>query len=174
MFSLLFRYCAIFMLLKVSNKYSVFFLCISSVVNYGKILEFLETRQEILFLHPLIVTWVLNKCYHNKGCLAIPTATINNHEKLPFADALQNRCTESFCNIHRKTPVLQSLLNNAASLYSCDLIKKTPIQAFSCEYYESFRNSYFKTIWERTLLWLHIKSRCTSTDCFLHNDDIDL
>ena len=41
--------------------------------------------------------------------------------------AVQNRCSQKVRNIHRKTPVLLSLLN--------DLFKKeTPAQVFSCEY----------------------------------------
>ena len=34
----------------------------------------------------------------------------NKGEKQRFADVLQNRCYQKFRNIHRKTPVLESLL----------------------------------------------------------------
>ena len=33
-----------------------------------------------------------------------------------FADVLQNRCSSEFCNIHRKTPMLESLFNKVAGL----------------------------------------------------------
>ena len=43
---------------------------------------------------------------------------------------------KDFCNIHRKTPVLDSLFNK---LY----LKETPTKIFSCEYLEIFKNSIF-------------------------------
>ena len=36
--------------------------------------------------------------------------------KQPFADVLQNRCSQKFGNIHRKTTVLESLFNKVAGL----------------------------------------------------------
>ena len=56
--------------------------------------------------------------------------------------------------------MLQSLLNNAASLYSCDLIKKTPTQVFSGEYYKIFKNNYFEN---------HLRTGA-SGDCILRVD----
>ena len=47
-----------------------------------------------------------------------------------FLDVLQNRCSYKFCNIHRRTPVLQSLFNVVAGL-----------KVFSCEYCEIFKNT---------------------------------
>ena len=50
-------------------------------------------------------------------------------QKQPFAGVLQNRCSsKSFCNIHRKAPVLE----------------KTLTQMFSCEYCETFKKIYFE------------------------------
>ena len=49
-----------------------------------------------------------------------------------FADVLQNRCFSEFHNIHRKTLMLESLFNKVAGL-----------KAFSCEYCEIFKNSFF-------------------------------
>ena len=37
-------------------------------------------------------------------------------EKLLFTDVLQNRCSKKFCNIHRKTPVLESLFNKVTGM----------------------------------------------------------
>ena len=59
-------------------------------------------------------------------------ARMSSREKQPFADVFQNRCSEKFCNIQRKTPVL--------SLF---LIK---LQAFSFENCEFFKNSLFYRI----------------------------
>ena len=58
--------------------------------------------------------------------------------KQQFANVLQNRCSEKFFNIHRKTLVLKSLLNKVAGLK-----KETPTQALFCEYYEIFKSSFF-------------------------------
>ena len=37
---------------------------------------------------------------------------------------LQNRCSLKFSNIHRKTTVLESLLNKVAGLKACNFIRK--------------------------------------------------
>ena len=42
----------------------------------------------------------------------------------PFADGFQNRCSEGYPNIHRKTPVLESLFDKAAGLKAFNFIKK--------------------------------------------------
>ena len=49
-------------------------------------------------------------------CLAV--------QKQPFANFLQNWCSQKFRNIHRKTPVLESLFNKVAGLQVCNFIKK--------------------------------------------------
>ena len=46
-------------------------------------------------------------------------------QKQPYADILQNRCCEKFCNIHRKTSVLESLFNKVAGLMACNFISTT-------------------------------------------------
>ena len=55
---------------------------------------------------------------------------LKQSEKQPFADVLQNRCSYKFCNVYRKTLVLESLYNKNAGL-----------QAY--EYGEILKNSYF-------------------------------
>ena len=40
------------------------------------------------------------------------------------ADDLQNRCSERFCYIHRKIPVLESVFNNLPGLRFCKFIRK--------------------------------------------------
>ena len=66
---------------------------------------------------------------------------VNTCQKQPFADVFQNRCLWEFRNIHRKTPVLESLLNKVAG--SQTLLKGTPTLVFSCEYCEIAKNSFF-------------------------------
>ena len=46
-------------------------------------------------------------------------------QKQPYADILQNGCCEKFCNIHRKTSVLESLFNKVAGLMACNFISTT-------------------------------------------------
>ena len=46
-----------------------------------------------------------------------------NQQKQLFVDVLQNRCFYKFCNIHRKTPVLDSLFHKVLSLQACNFIK---------------------------------------------------
>ena len=45
------------------------------------------------------------------------------HQKQPFADVIQNRCSQKFRKFHRKTPALKSLFNKVADLASATLIK---------------------------------------------------
>ena len=45
-------------------------------------------------------------------------------------------CSKKFCNIHSKTPVLESLRHSALQLYK----NETPTQVFLCEYCETFKN----------------------------------
>ena len=54
----------------------------------------------------------------------IPYTKYFKRQKQPFADDLQNRCSKRFCNIHRKTPVLESLFNNVPGLKVCNFIRK--------------------------------------------------
>ena len=51
-----------------------------------------------------------------------------NKKKQPFANVFQNRCSKKFYNIHRKTPVLESLLNNVAGLRLVSTSSKTTCQ----------------------------------------------
>ena len=55
-------------------------------------------------------------------------------------------------NIHKKTPVLKSILNKGLKIY----YNETPMQMFSCEYCEIFlRTPILKNISVRLLLkWL--------------------
>ena len=51
----------------------------------------------------------------------VETYYVKGVQKQPFADVLQNKCSEIFCKIHRKVPMLESLFNKVAHLLSWDL-----------------------------------------------------
>ena len=51
--------------------------------------------------------------------LESPRLLQNSHQKQPFADAFQNRCSWKFDNFHMKTPVSESLFNKVAGLTIC-------------------------------------------------------
>ena len=70
-------------------------------------------------------------------------------QKKPFAGVFQNRCSKKFRILYRKKPVLESLFDKSCRPESFQTYEKeTPTQMFSCEYCESFKNSFFY----RTLL----------------------
>ena len=54
---------------------------------------------------------------HNRNCGFIRTY-------VPFADALQNRCSEKLWKFHKKKPVLESLFNKAVDFQVCNFIKR--------------------------------------------------
>ena len=59
----------------------------------------------------------------------------------PFANVLQNRCSDKFPDIHKKISVLESLFDKVKGLMACNFIKKeTLTQVFSCEYHKMFEN----------------------------------
>ena len=49
---------------------------------------------------------------------------IEDFQKQPFLDVLQNRCSSKFCKIQRKAPMLESLFNKVAHMLSYDLCVK--------------------------------------------------
>ena len=66
-------------------------------------------------------------------------------QKQPFANVPQNRCYEKFCNVYRKTLVLESLFNKDAGL-----------QVFSCEYCKTAKSSFLT----EHLRWLLLQMFC--------------
>ena len=45
-------------------------------------------------------------------------------QKQLFVDVIQDKCSCKFCKFRRKTPMLESLFDKVAGLYTCNLIKK--------------------------------------------------
>ena len=61
-----------------------------------------------------------------------------------FYRSSHRRCSTKkvfFCNIHRKTPVLESLCGSSSLQF---YQKQSPMLMFSCEYYEIFKDTYFE------------------------------
>ena len=57
-----------------------------------------------------------------------------------FADFHQNKCSQKFGNIYKKTPVLESLFKKVAGL---EAGKYIATQVFSYVYCKIFKNSFF-------------------------------
>ena len=67
-----------------------------------------------------------------------------------LSDVIRNRCSQKFCNIRRKTPVLGSLFNKAAGLKMVAwrpaiLLKETPTQVFAREYCKTLEQLFYRT-----------------------------
>ena len=61
----------------------------------------------------------------------------------PFANVLQNRCSNKFPDIRKKISVFESLFDKVTGLIACNFIKKyTPTQVFFCEDHKMFENSF--------------------------------
>ena len=66
-------------------------------------------------------------------------------QEQPLADALQNRCSLKFLNIHRKAaPVLEPLSNRLPALRPANLLKRRQRRCFSVSSVKTFKNTYFK------------------------------
>ena len=69
---------------------------------------------------------------------------------------LQKRCSYKFCNIHRKTVMLESLCGpSSLQFYQ----KETSTLMFSCEYCEIFNNTYFEEHLRTTASYFMKKNR---------------
>ena len=51
---------------------------------------------------------------------------------------------KNFCNIRRKTPVLESLFKKVSRLKACNFLKKRLQHGCFCEYWEISKNTYFE------------------------------
>ena len=74
--------------------------------------------------------------------------------KQPLKDVLQNRCSQKFCNIHRKTPVLESPFNKFAGLKACIFSKKEALtQVFPVNIAKFLRTPFYRTPVDYTFTW---------------------
>ena len=64
------------------------------------------------------------------------------HQKQSFADIPQNRYSWKFCKLHKKALVLEFLFKKHAGWRLTTSLKKTSTHVFSCEVYETFKNTF--------------------------------
>ena len=94
-----------------------------------RLVQVTENYHRQKLLSPLTGKNVSWKLRYDKNILRLRTCVSRSSHR---------KCSKIFfCNIHRKTPVLESLFN-------CIFIKKSLQHVFSCEYCEIFKNTYFE------------------------------
>ena len=64
-------------------------------------------------------------------------------ESSPSQTFFQKDVFKNFCKFHRKNPVLESLFIKILG-QTCNFIKETLTQVFSCEICEIFKNTFFQ------------------------------
>ena len=79
-------------------------------------------------------------------------------QKQPFTDVLQNGCSYKFRNINRKTPGRPATM-----------LKRDPIQVFSWEYCEIFKNRFFIEHLQWLLLKILVRPKLYRNCAFLQN-----
>ena len=83
----------------------------------------------------------MNYVLHNKFRMIIFHDQKNIFKSSPFADVFQNRCSQNFCNIHRKRPVLELLSNKVAGrAYSRPILRSTIER---CPFCKNYAKLYF-------------------------------
>ena len=97
-----------------------------------------------LIVHNLLINYRnLSKESINTEAVAHScSVAVLKNQKQTLAYVLRDGCPQKFCNIQRKTPVLESAFNKVAGLQ------------LSCEYCEFFKNSFFI----KHLQWLFLKN----------------
>ena len=84
----------------------------------------------------------LKKIHFANNFLKMLNILLDHFQEQPSGDVLWKGCSWEFCKIHRKYPLLESLLNKFGVLQSTTLFKKeTPTQAFSYEFCEIFKDT---------------------------------
>ena len=100
-------------------------------------------------------------CQCHQKCFIETLANLfENTQKQPPNVFYEERCSQKFHKIHRKTPVPQSLFKPQA----CKFIKKeTLAQVFSCDFCEVFKNTFFtEHLWTTASEYLQ-QVRCRSS-----------
>ena len=83
------------------------------------------------FIFEIPIQHQTNSVYLSSYCVTIlilvmfMKQNIKTNSVLDLSEVAVRKCSSKFCNIHRKTLVLQSLFNEVAGLKSCNFIKKT-------------------------------------------------
>ena len=74
----------------------------------------------------------------------------------PFAAVLQNSCSWKFRNIHRETPLLDSLFNNVVGLQACNFINNR--LRYRC--FPMNNAKFLRTLFLTELLWTTAPGYC--------------
>ena len=88
------------------------------------------------------------------------TVTLSNQQKRPPEAFFKKSSSKKISNIHKKTPVLKSLLSKVAVRKACNFFKKnTPTHMFSCKSCEISNITYFEEqlhtfFWSDFRMWL--------------------
>ena len=95
------------------------------------------------------LAWSLSSTQSNICDGAFSPEIVNScycyNQKQSSGGVLQKRCSYEFCKIHKKTPVVTCVFNEAADLQSLTLSKKeVPTHMFSCEFCKISHNTIFK------------------------------
>ena len=90
-------------------------------------------------------------------------------QKQSFADVFENRCSYKFSNIHKKTPVLESLFNKVVDLQPCHFIKKRLLDRCFPVSITNFLRAFFFP----EHLW-HSAEKCISPSFFFHPPILDI
>ena len=86
----------------------------------------------VVFLFDLIVKISCRRYQVYTWSKLNPHDVLNIMQKQRFAATFQNRCSLEFRNIHRKTPILESLFNEVAGLiFKSTFLYRTPLVAAS-------------------------------------------
>ena len=84
----------------------------------------------------------LKKIHFANNCPKMPNIPLDHFQEQSSGGFLLKRCSWEFRKIHRKSPLMESLLNKVAVPQSATLFKKeTPAQAFSYEFGEIFKRT---------------------------------
>ena len=88
------------------------------------------------------------------------TVTLSNQQKRPPEAFFKKSSSKKISNIHKKAPVLKSLLSKVAVRKACNFFKKnTPTHMFSCKSCEISNITYFEEqlhtfFWSDFRMWL--------------------
>ena len=103
-------------------------------------LERLSKMENLCFLH-LIFYFLFLDLHCSEWCFFF---YISIYGSSHWRCAVKKRYSQKFRNFHRKTPVLESLLNKVAGLGLQFYQKETSTQVFSCEVCKIFKSTYFE------------------------------
>ena len=115
---------------------------------------FLKYFMQIALVPNAVIYILTLSVFHmSKINLSLPfTTQLLNLQKQPPGMFCKKRCSSKFCNIHRKTPVLESLFNKVEG-QACNFIeKRLQHRCFPVNIAKFLKTPILKNICERLLL----------------------